>query len=519
MSFLFQERQRIANFKYFRQPKPKERLPFYKKPIICRGEFIVKKLLLILISLGLSFIFIGCTPEEQTTTELSVTERVQALQNPYMIMLFITDDATSSIGINFELPTDAQGFVEYRRLGDAEFISVPAVKKETIVGEDNVYLYEKTLSSLFPNTIYEYRISDEDSLYESEIYQFKTAKLNSEETTFMLLSDPQGSDAIDYMTYANNVIRVMGEAQKNVDFVMFTGDVVNDDDNRTQWNLFFKYSSTFAYNIPVAATAGNHETGSIFDLQIQSIEYDGYFHLPKNGPTYNEFDEIENDERTATFDKGKTYSYDYGYAHYVAIDTELFSGDDDVIGSVDEENMNIFISWLTADLITNADKWIIVYLHRGPYSLTYNSFNVRQRLTPIFDQYGVDLVISGHDHRYSRAIISQGMMIPFTTSNTYLDGSINLITDESYVRNFNDYSSSLGVTYFVGNSSGTKFYGETADPEMEVPYLYYGENTVIPFFTITEDTIEVVSYVIKKSADTVLFPDSISILDAFLIHK
>jgi hypothetical protein len=174
---------------------------------------------------------------------------------------------------------------------------------------------------------------------------------------------------------------------------------------------------------------------------------------------------------------------------------------------------------LVADLGANADKWIIVYLHRGPYALTYDSYNVRQRLTPIFDQYGVDLVISGHDHRYSRAVISQGTMIDFTTADTYLNGNISLILDGDFTRNFNDYSSGLGVTYFVGNSSGTKFYGDTAEPEMAVTYLYYGENAVIPFFTVTETAIEVVSYLIEKSGNTAIFPDSISILESFIIRK
>ncbi|MFA5037101.1 MAG: metallophosphoesterase family protein [Candidatus Izemoplasmatales bacterium] len=480
----------------------------------------MKKAMLLMIGLALSMIFIGCTPGEQTTaSELSVTERVQALQNPYMIMLFITEDATTSVGINFELPTNSDGYVEYRLLGNLEFIRLSATKKATTVGSNLVYLYEKKISNLLPDSIYEYRIGGGNDLYESNTYQFKTAQTNETETVFMLLSDPQGSDSIDYMTYANNVIRISEQAQKNVDFVMFTGDVVNDDDSRSQWNLLFKYSSIFSYNIPVAATAGNHETGSIFESQVQNIELDGYYNLPNNGPTYNDFDELENDQRTSTFDQGKTYRFDYGYGHFVAIDTELFYGDTGINGVVDEENIALFNSWLVADLGANADKWIIVYLHRGPYALTYDSYNVRQRLTPIFDQYGVDLVISGHDHRYSRAVISQGTMIDFTTADTYLNGNISLILDGDFTRNFNDYSSGLGVTYFVGNSSGTKFYGDTAEPEMAVTYLYYGENAVIPFFTVTETAIEVVSYLIEKSGNTAIFPDSISILESFIIRK
>jgi hypothetical protein len=334
----------------------------------------------------------------------------------------------------------------------------------------------------------------------------------------MLLSDPQGYDDTDYKVYAHNVLTAMNASQKNVDFAMFTGDMINTNDNRSQWNLFLKYSSVFSLGTPIAATTGNHETGSFTDPQIESIEYNGYFNFPETGPIYGPFDATQGDLRTPQFDQGKTYSFDYGYAHFVAIDSEIFTGDSGISGGLDEENLTIFTEWLEADLSATQQPWTIVYLHRGPYSLNYNSQNVRDRLVPILEEYGVDLVFSGHDHRYSRAVYNQGYLIGFSQSDRYLNGTISLIGNPLNPQNFNDYSSALGVTYLVGNSSAIKFYGDTEGSGIPVIYQYDDKNPVIPFITVTQGSIEVVSYVIEKTGILALYPTQVSILDSFTIQ-
>ena len=53
---------------------------------------------------------------------------------------------------------------------------------------------------------------------------------------------------------------------------------------------------------------------------------------------------------------------------------------------------------------TNA-TWKIVALHHPPYSAGYqgSDHDARDAFTPIFDRYGVQLVLSGHDHDYQRS--------------------------------------------------------------------------------------------------------------------
>ena len=79
-------------------------------------------------------------------------------------------------------------------------------------------------------------------------------------------------------------------------------------------------------------------------------------------------------------------------------------------------------TWLIADLSANWSDWTVVIFHHPPYSYgTHNSdsdsllmqpfanyldlpmVDMRQEFTPIFDDYGVDVVYTGHSHGYERS--------------------------------------------------------------------------------------------------------------------
>jgi hypothetical protein len=485
-----------------------------------KGDGKMKRRLLILCFLLATLAVTGCVPNNGTTRpeDQSVPERVQSVANPFYIALCMTEDPTTSMGINFELPSRQNGFVECRKAGESAFIRLPATLKITDVDGKDLYLYESTLTELEPGTGYEYRVGGENPEALSEIFHFTTEPSDSASTSFILLSDPQGFDISDYMTFATTALLTMDAFPQPIDFAMFTGDMINDDHSENQWKLFLKYAAAFSQEIPMAATTGNHETGSFTDTQIQNIEFSGFLNFPDNGPFYEPFDELDGDRRTPEFDLGKTYSFDVGFAHYVAIDSEIFNGDGGMDGTLDEENMTIFTEWLENDLEQNDNVFTIVFLHRGPYSLHYDSNNVRDRLVPILDAYGVDLVISGHDHRYSRSVYSEGILIPFNRANEYLKGTLSLITDESFERNFNDYSSSLGVTYLVGNSSSVKFRDESSGSGIPVTFEYSEKNAIIPVITVTETMIQITSYSVEKSWILALYPDSVSVLETFIIR-
>jgi 3',5'-cyclic AMP phosphodiesterase CpdA len=61
--------------------------------------------------------------------------------------------------------------------------------------------------------------------------------------------------------------------------------------------------------------------------------------------------------------------------------------------------------WLVSTLAGSTARWRIVIVHHPPYSAGYQGSNleVRERWTPLFERYGVQLVLSGHDHDYQRS--------------------------------------------------------------------------------------------------------------------
>jgi hypothetical protein len=62
------------------------------------------------------------------------------------------------------------------------------------------------------------------------------------------------------------------------------------------------------------------------------------------------------------------------------------------------------VAWLDADLAANRLPWVIVYLHRPPYSTGDHGGDgdVQQHFVPLFEKHRVPLVLAGHDHHYER---------------------------------------------------------------------------------------------------------------------
>ncbi len=105
------------------------------------------------------------------------------------------------------------------------------------------------------------------------------------------------------------------------------------------------------------------------------------------------------------------YSFNYGNVHVVSLDSQLTARDDTARAAMKD--------WLIQDLSNNQSSWTIVIFHHPPYSKGKNhdsdkaetapggidlpQFLMRDEFTPVFDQYGVDLVYSGHAHSYERS--------------------------------------------------------------------------------------------------------------------
>ncbi len=160
------------------------------------------------------------------------------------------------------------------------------------------------------------------------------------------------------------------------------------------------------------------------------------------------------------------YSFDYGLAHFVALDCETdiafspewpfirdnpsgqptekqtFVTDSGPFGAIDggnwrDNSAHEQIQWLQKDLAAvdrSKTPWVIVMSHRPMYSSGVSSYqkNVRAAFEAILLQYKVDIYLSGHIHWYERllplganGVIDTGSIVD---KNTYYTGTGNSLT-------------------------------------------------------------------------------------------
>lgn len=197
------------------------------------------------------------------------------------------------------------------------------------------------------------------------------------ELTFSVIGD-SGTGGSDQAAVA----RLLESMKPNL--LLITGDVVYPDGGYDSYdpNFYAPYKDLIK-TTPIFPVLGNH------DVKTEDGKpYLENFRLPRNNPQ----------------DTERYYSFDAGNAHFTALDSELYHGDN---GATPEEQK----AWLKEDLASTNKPWKFVYLHRPPYSSSRHGSDekIRQDLQPLFDRYGVNIVFSGHDHDYERTVPIHGV--------------------------------------------------------------------------------------------------------------
>lgn len=97
------------------------------------------------------------------------------------------------------------------------------------------------------------------------------------------------------------------------------------------------------------------------------------------------------------------------------------------------------IKWLQEQLALDTSEWKVCFFHHSPYSSAKSHGSddgLRKVLEPIFVQYGVNMVITGHDHVYERIKPQQGIYYFVSGAGAKLrKGDINKsssLTDKAY---------------------------------------------------------------------------------------
>ncbi|HEX5745613.1 MAG TPA: metallophosphoesterase [Archangium sp.] len=166
------------------------------------------------------------------------------------------------------------------------------------------------------------------------------------------------------------------------DFFLGLGDGAYDNgtDAEHQTKLFQPLAPLLAA-VPIYTTPGNHEY-----LTDKAQPYVDNFYLPSNNPAGTE----------------RYYSFDWGPAHVISLDSSCLLALGVAKGRCDQAAQR---AWLISDLASTRQPWKIVFFHHPPYSSAAehgSEVKLREMYAPVLEQYGVDMVLTGHDHTYER---------------------------------------------------------------------------------------------------------------------
>ncbi|AVQ95434.1 hypothetical protein DRA42_03775 [Ethanoligenens harbinense] len=336
-------------------------------------------------------------PNPVETTTLSSTA-INCLTNSF------GSDPRTTHTFTWEMPASVtSGLVRISKSGDmsnAKTYAAAATSSDS--GTANTF--RVTATGLTAGTTYYY--TAENGGVTSNVYSFTTEDQTVNSFSFLHISDTQADVQTDttgaklsYSTWGNAISTVL--KQYKPDFLFETGDIVDQANSEDQWRWFFGAAQDALGDCPYLPVIGNHD---------QSTAYPA--------TAFREHFTVPNACTDANVTPGTTYSFDYGAAHFVVLDSED-KGD----GFAAQH------AWADADMAKTKQPFIIVALHRGMYggsgiSDTFTAFG------DLLDKYSVSLVLQGHDHAYIRTKSmksNNGNPIPATDGT----GTISLETGGS----------------------------------------------------------------------------------------
>jgi hypothetical protein len=309
---------------------------------------------------------------------------------PDRIILNLAEEATTSLAVTWRTDRSiSEGFCELQPLTPTRInpentrsfkAKTTAVKYEyegepTIEANQHSYVF----TCLVPGQKYLYRVGKEG--FWSEWLEFRTPSASDDKFSFVYFGDPQSNLKSEW----SRVIRKAYHSDPDCSFMLYGGDIINRAGRDLEWNEWFVAGSYIYATVPQVLTPGNHDYK---DLQIDP-HWKYQFTQPGNGP-----DEV----------KGTCFFVDYKNLKIISIDSATESELEDENGSALKSQK----IWLDSILAVNTKEWVIVTTHLPFYSPKESRDNplVRKHFQPILEKYGVDMVLSGHDHSYARGIAS-----------------------------------------------------------------------------------------------------------------
>ncbi len=244
----------------------------------------------------------------------------------------------------------------------------------------NDHQHKHTISGLASKTKYFYKVTFGDG--EIKKGSFISAPEDTDKKISFYAYGDTRTYPSDHNQLAAQILQDMEQHPEMQTFIISTGDLVADGDKESDWeNQFFDmqygYLQQMLSQLPYMAAVGNHEG--------QGLLFRKYFPYPQ-------------------FVSDRYYfSFDYGPAHFMVVDqfTDYSPGSDQY-------------NWLVNELESTGKEWKFILLHEPGWSaggVHPNNPEVQEVIQPLCETYGVQFVLTGHNHYYARAVVNGVMHI------------------------------------------------------------------------------------------------------------
>ncbi|MDD5191005.1 MAG: metallophosphoesterase [Dehalococcoidales bacterium] len=227
------------------------------------------------------------------------------------------------------------------------------------------------LDGLQPEKVYWYRVNY------GTVYSFRTPSLDSA-LKFAVVSDAHFGKKSSPVDQMNSMLGNIGDAHNNYGMLFSLGDLVDLGFRNEDWREGLQAFAQASATIPSVFVIGNHD--GLFTGVNKYKNYDYPAGMPVTSGTQ------------------LWHRIDSGKIHFLILDVEWSA---ETITSAQK-------TWLTTQLQSiPREDWTIVMSHGFYYSSGYvtagwqwydNPATINS-LTPLFEQYGVDMVFSGHNHQ------------------------------------------------------------------------------------------------------------------------
>lgn len=374
-------------------------------------------------------------------------------EQPAMITVTTGENPAEAVGISWETSLDVvDGSLVTGKQSDlSDGKTIAATSKEittTLNGNERLYkAWGAYAKGLDPSTVYYYKVGQGAGY--SDIKSFTTAPASGD-ITVAFYGDVQGS-----FTKFPQTAEALKALYPDIDLSLLAGDVADNGHIYSDWTAIDSSLGSYLSSGVWAATIGNHD--SYFDAQT----FTSFFYGPANG----------------TYATPRNYSFKIGDVLVYNMDTESIGSDGydpDFSGQI-AKMRQVFGS--------SDETYKIVLMHRSAYPMHYDEADVRA-LHTVFDELKIDLVLSGHDHIYSRTEMRDGGKVAGGNGTKYVVG---------------------------GTATGSKYYAADSKGRPWQDIVYDDDNPVFSVLKIREGKLYFEAYALEGGQS--------KLIDSFTIAK